>query len=53
MLEFDDRTAPFYSRNAGSSPRYHTADISIFPLWHADDGIEHPLNARQLNLRTS
>jgi para-nitrobenzyl esterase len=54
VYEFDDRTAPFYfPQMPGFIPlAYHTADIQyLFPLWHGGpDGIEHPLNARQLNL---
>jgi len=54
VYEFDDRTAPFYfPQMPGFIPlAYHTADIQyLFPLWHGGPGgIEHPLNARQLNL---
>ncbi len=54
VYEFDDRTAPFYfpQMPGFTSLAYHTADIQyLFPLWHGGpDGIEHPLNARQLNL---
>ena len=54
VYEFDDRTAPFYfPQMPGFIPlAYHTADIQyLFPLWHGGpNGIEHPLNARQLNL---
>ena len=54
VYEFDDRTAPFYfpQMPGFTSLAYHTADIQyLFPLWHGGpDGIEHPLNARQLDL---